>query len=768
MHLSTVEGILQFPTSVSDLIQSEDNQHLFAACRSAVYSITLPHEIFRLAATESSSPTEFKITSDHLVIREERVLCLLTVGTTLVTLSRRGSSWLLTANKPRKKPDIFERLCSFSIPAVSDGTDERRPVMECVHLSDSSSLSDSHLEPTLFKLLFGIDSALIKSPIILCGLPDGRLCSLSLHLPGIRTVHSLEEPVVFIGASVAMETEPGPDACCLVAVGEHGRVVVIKTCEGATEEDPRQVSFTEGCVPGKVMSACVDKSCLYLSTGSDVLSINLAEESSGKSGLIEERARKHNNSLLSPTSLNVCRVIALTKPTSKNSGGVELLGLSDKGQLQNIILPENGGGGESSVQQRTRVGRSVKDLLSAIGDVCQRASNLKSSIKSKNEILRHLNQVANVSFLLFNNTEGVEQPLRCLATVHWTRLLLKDSLHLTCILENNSSYSLEQGWTLNLTVYPLSDSSQEQKTSTNYSFPFCSLYPGQTFEVTLPLTAADDKLFPITISCVLVFSLKAVFDERQLASLLKGQNSTISVPLNTLAVDWLHALQLTTSFSEKNVAIHTRVNSSVDGVERFLTSKGKNKVEKVNSKPYSACIKISLDLLKHTLASKNANMETSPNLCVTFLSWLFSEPHRGVTGHQWERTTNTAVLHLQCLNGQLVKLVAKEVNFGIGNEILAVVEAQVESLSLAAVCGLHHAIVNRMQTLVKRAPKTLSALRAETFGLRPELLRAEHLLQQVQDSRISGVVGVGVSSGHVTRSLLKVYQELRQHPLVIF
>uniref|UniRef100_A0A3B3ZJV6 Uncharacterized protein n=1 Tax=Periophthalmus magnuspinnatus TaxID=409849 RepID=A0A3B3ZJV6_9GOBI len=386
------------------------------------------------------------------------------------------------------------------------------------------------------------------------------------------------------------------------------------------------------------------------------------------------------------------------------------------------------------------------------------ASNLKTSIKSKNQILRHLNQVVNVSFLLLNKTEGtVEQPIRCLATAKWTRLLQKDSLHLTCILENNSPYLLQEGWTLNLSVYPLSDSSQEQNASTNYSFPFCNLNPGQTFEVTLPLTAADDKLFPITISCVLVFSLKALFDEKQLASLLKGQNSTISLPLNTLAVDWLHALQLTTSFSEKNIAIHTRVNSSMNSVERFLKSKGKSKVKKADNKPFSACVKISLDLLIHTLVSKNANKETSPTLCATFLDWLLSEPHKGVTGHQWERTPNTAVLHAQGPNGQVVKLITKET--------LEVVEVQVESLFLAAVCGLHHAILDRIQVFKSVYALTLSMkMMSHTRNIKLK----ERLLQQVQDSRVSGVVGVTVSSGHVTQSLLKVYQDLRQHPLVIF
>ncbi|KAK7919810.1 hypothetical protein WMY93_011094 [Mugilogobius chulae] len=695
----TLTGILQCPTSVNDLVLSEDEQYLFIACRSAVYCIKLSHELLRLSSIEPSSSVELKITSDHLVISEEGVLCLLTFGSVLVTLSRRDTSWLLLVNKTGELPGLFEMLNSYSIPAASDGTDKRKPVMHCVQLSNSSSLSESHLEPTLFKLLFGIDSALIRSPVILCGLPDGRLCSFSLRLPGIRVVHSLEEPVVFIGASVVMETEPSPHARCLVAVGEHGRVVIIKTCKGATEENSRQVSFTEGCVSGKVMSACVDKNCLFLSIDSDLLSISLAEKSSEKNGqeLTEERARKIYHSLPNPISLNVCRIIALTKPSIKSADVVELHSLSDKGQFQSITFPQARVAGELSTQQQKQAGHSVKDLLSAIGDVCERASNLKTSIKSKNQILQHLNQVANISFLLLNNTEGTEQSIRCFATAKWTQLLQTDCLHLTCILENGSPYVMEQGWTLNITIYPLSDSSQEHNTSTNYSFLISNLNPGQKFEVTLPLTTANDILFPITISCVLVFPLKTLGDEKQLASLLKVQNSIISLPLNTLAVDWLHTLQLTSSISEKCVTTHTRSNSSLDSAQLFLRSKGKHKVVKAENKLFSACIKISLDLLKHTLVSKNSSKETPPSLCVALLDWLLSEPHRGVRGHLYESTTNTAVQHAQASNGQLVKLVAKEVNIGVEKETLAVVEVQVESLSLAAVCGLHHAILDRMQ-----------------------------------------------------------------------
>ncbi|KAM3859588.1 baculoviral IAP repeat-containing protein 5.2-like [Diretmus argenteus] len=57
---------------------------------------------------------------------------------------------------------------------------------------------------------------------------------------------------------------------------------------------------------------------------------------------------------------------------------------------------------------------------------------------------------------------------------------------------------------------------------------------------------------------------------------------------------------------------------------------------------------------------------------------------------------------------------------------LAAVEVQVESSSMAAVCGLHHAVLRRVQTLLQRDPeKAASTLRVERLGLRQTLQRAE-------------------------------------------
>lgn len=271
------------------------------------------------------------------------MLSLLLVGSVLLTLSQRDASWILTLyNSPKQSASCScDMLGSFSLPLVSGVDTEgktgmtRRPVLTCVHSSDAApppsssmsssevTLTDGHfrLEPVLFKLLFGIDAALAKSPVILCGLPDGCLCFLPLRLPGsrLRVLHSLEQPVVFVGASVVVGTGPG-HAQYLVAVGELGRVVLIRTDKGGPERGCNIAGFIERCVPGPVMCGFTDKNRLYYSTGSDLLVLDVSEGLSGREDRDEETSSKTDAALQSPTSLSVCKVVALAQPTCSATG----------------------------------------------------------------------------------------------------------------------------------------------------------------------------------------------------------------------------------------------------------------------------------------------------------------------------------------------------------------------------------------------------------------------------------------------------------------
>ncbi|XP_070783786.1 Fanconi anemia core complex-associated protein 100 [Enoplosus armatus] len=805
-------AVLQFPGPVSDLVEDHDKHLLYAACGSGVYRIGLQFLLSRAhssPADASSSPAELKISSEFLVVPEEGVLSLLLVGSVLLTVSHRDTSWMMTLyNSPKQSASSsYEMLRSFSLPLVSGVVHagmRRRPVLICVHSSDTAPPSSSstssleatlthgqvRLEPVLFKLLFGIDAALAKSPVILCGLPDGCLCFLPLRPPGSRprVLHNLEQPVVFVGASVVVETGPA-HAQCLVAVGERGRMVLIKTDKGGPDGGGNVAGFIERCVSGPVMCGCMDKSCLYYSTGSDLLGLNLSEGSSGKENQErdEESSSKTDDALQTPTSLNVCRVIALAEPTC--STAVQLLGLSVRGQLQRITLPA----GREDARLSTPVGRSVRDLLSAIGGVCDRASALKTKIKSKNQILRHLNQVLNISFLLLASTNSEEhlpiqeKPIRCHAMTKWSRLLQKDSLNLTCVLDNSSPYVLEGGWTLNITVFPLSysPSTGGESSSTNFSFPFHNLYPGETLEVSLPLAAAGDASFPMTVSCSLIFSLSSLLGD-EAADLSDSQSSCFSLPLNTLTVDWLHTLQVNSPTATHKKAPFQSNSTTADTIQAFVSSRwigcsrraeGGEGASKPEREQYSANVRVSSELLRDTLVSDldPQGPKLAPqNVCLSLLEWLLSEGPGGVkTGRRGDEIAlSSSVVHARGPNGHTVKLTAKEVDVGeesVGKEeSLTTVEVRVESSSIAAVCGLHHAVLRRVQTLLQRAPERAAATKsAQSLGLRRALQRAEHLLQQIQQSRVSGVFGVGVSTGQMTRSLLSVYRELRENPLLV-
>ncbi|XP_042363888.1 Fanconi anemia core complex-associated protein 100 [Plectropomus leopardus] len=805
-------AVLQFPGPVSDLADSHDKQLLYVACRTGVYCVSLQLMLSRAQkppADASSCPPELKISSECLVVAEEGVLSLLLIGSVLLTLSQRGTSWMLTLYKSSNYETLgsFKRVSGIVHNDTEGKTETRRTsVLICVHCSDATppsspstsssevTLSDGHfrLEPVLFKLLFGIDAALAKSPVVLCGLPDGCLCFFPLRLPGsrLRVLHSLEQPVVFVGASVITEMSAG-HAQCLVAVGEQGRVVLIQTDKAGPEGGGSRTGFIEGCVPGPVMCGYVDKSCLYYSTGSDLLKLDLSEGSSGREGQERDEvtSSKTDAGLQSPTSLNVCRVVALAEPTYNTAAGnVQLLGLSARGQLQMITLPAGKEDARLSKLPSTQVGRSVRDVLSAIGDVCERASALRAAVKSKNQILQHLNQVLNISFLLIANKNGEEhlsiqeKPIRCQGITSWSRLLQKESLNLTCVLDNSSPYILERGWTLSIAVFPLSypPSAGGQCSSTNFSFPFNNLHPGDTLEVSLPLEAAGDASFPMTVSCSLLFCLTSLLGE-EAADLPGLQSSCISLPLNTLTVDWLHALQVNSPISTHQ-KVTSQPSNTTDTIQAFLRSRGGGKGERggeSSSKPqHSASIRLSTELLRDTLRSSDLDAQgpklAPQNVCLSLLEWLLSEgPGKVKTGHQGDKIAlRSPVVHARCPNGHTVKLTAKEVIIGEESrgeeESLATVELQVESSSIAAVCGLHHAALRRIQTLLHRAPERTAAKNmVQSLSLRQTLQRAEHLLQQIQQSRISGAFGVGDSTGQMTRSLLSVYQELRENPLLI-
>uniref|UniRef100_H2LEZ7 FA core complex associated protein 100 n=1 Tax=Oryzias latipes TaxID=8090 RepID=H2LEZ7_ORYLA len=749
-----LQAVLQFPEGVVDLIESHD-KHLLVACCSGVYCVDLqplPH-----GSSASSDPAELKISSEFCVLGGRGLSSLLLVGPLLLTLGQRNTSWLLTLYKTaqQKQPGSYEMLRSFSLPRlspVSQGSAKtehtRRSLLICVH-SGRPTLpvpSGSHLthrqfgiEPVLFKLLFGVDAALAKSPVVIWGLPDGRLCFLPLHLSGsqIRVLHSLEQPVAFVGASVVSETDPG-QAQCLVAVGERGRVVLIRTDRSGPETGGSTAGFAERCVPGPVKCCCVDNNRLYYSTGSDLLTLNLL----GSSG-------RQDAAVQIPTSLNVCRVIALAVHTCNEAGEVQLIGLSDRGTLSGIKLPNGEQEVGMSKLHASQVGRSVRDLLSAIGDICERASALKTVIKSQKLTLKRLNQVVNTCFLLKSPEEHLpteEKPIRCCATVDWSRLLLKDSLNLTCVLENSSSCTLERGWTLCISVCPLSCSPVEAESS-NFTFPILNLSPGGALEVSVPVAAAGGAAFPLTVNCSLAFSLLGVLEEQELESFAGLQSSFFTFSLNSLTVDWLHALQVIGPTAAQ------RSRATTDAVQAFLSSRQMKRRQGPDgggesSAVYSACVWVSLELLRDTLRTRMLGLgtseEESASISLSLLNWLLFESHGGVK--------MGSEVHARSPNEATVKLSVKEVS--LPSRCL-LHDRSIESSSVAAVCGLRHAVLRRLQVHY-----------SDDNCHKPEKCYFSSY-NQIQQSGISEALSSDVSSAQMNPFLLDVYQKLRENRLLM-
>ncbi|XP_076007835.1 Fanconi anemia core complex-associated protein 100 [Genypterus blacodes] len=788
----TLQVVFQFPGPVSDLIQSPDEALLYVASDSGVYCLNLPLLLFRAQSSltdASPGPPEMKISPDCLTVEEEGVLSLLLVSPILLTLSHRGGLWTFTmyTTPPKESPRrSCEALRSFSLPVVhaAERYQNRgggKPVLIQVKEVDDSApsspleaqLGHFSLESALLTLLFGVEAVETQSTMILCGLPDGRLCNLALcpSGPWLTVLHNHQQPVVFVGASVVTRTHPG-GAECLVVVGELGKVTLISVSDGAGGG----LRFTEVCVPGPVVCGSVDQISLYCSTGSDLLQVDLK-------GWAVAQAAAHRGyaspALPNHISLNVCRIAALTPPTGFTADAVELLGLSHTGQLQ-MITVRSQGAGLPRILSAPR-GQNITNCLAAVRATHDRTSALRSSIKSEHFLLKQLSQALRLSWLLSPLATGDderEKPIRWHGMMSWSSLLGKDSINLRCVLQNFSPYVLEQGWTLTVAVCPSSCGTAGGAKDRLFSFPIRNLQPRQCLEVSLPLADVGDAgVFPMTVSGSLLFSLgfsqKSLLREDEAPSVPGLQSPYINMALSTLTVDWLDVLQW------GHINATPQIQDAIETTRAFINScrigsteseeRDANGDTNPEREPYSASVWLCSELLCTTL--KPPSPEASKSLCTVLLSWFLS----GDVGSQGDKVgtqgdRRISVVHGRAPDGHMVTLSATEVNVG-----MAAVKVLVESRSLPAVCGLHRAMLSRTQTLLLKAPSVGGASLACESSLHETLqrvLRLDEVLQRVSrhDKALHGCedsTELISSRRQAVQSRLKVYDELRQNPLLL-
>ncbi|XP_070251701.1 Fanconi anemia core complex-associated protein 100 [Myotis yumanensis] len=744
----------------------------------------------------------------------DAALCAFTVlGDLLIALAQGPAQWkvqLFECPSPGEDPgprgQVGEvELSTHTPPAGSPGKSQAphfRPVLCCVSLPSSRARHSPPqgpraftLEGPLFGLLFGADAALLESPVILCGLPDGQLCSVVLKTlvtsrsaPGdpkalVRILHHLEEPVAFIGA---LRTEPsaeGPedaDLDCLVALGHHGRTLAIKA--SWDEAGSLVPELREYCLPGPVLcAACSGDSHVYHSTPSGLCVVDLARggppedpvQSDGPGGLPP---------LLCPTSLGVCSVVTLSVSSRSPAGGTELLALSAKGRLMTCRLDLSPEPPRPTRVTAADTGRKIKDLLCGIGTVSERVSSLKKAVDQRNRALTCLNEAMNVSCALLASREGA-RPVSCTTTTAWSRRELQDVLTATCLLENSSGFRLDRGWALCVQVLPGSHAS-DSGSAVTYTVPVDQLGPGDRREVTLLLgPGADGALdLPVTVSCALFLSLREVvggalapsdpFKDPSLDGCppdVLPEQGGICLPLSEHTVDMLQGLRFP-GLAAPPVQAPAPCHPPGDPVSTFLETCWRPGSEPVGPEslrakylpPSVAAIRVSAELLRAALGDSYSGV----SLCCATLQWLLAQ-NAAVDAVRARALTSVQAV---APDGTEIRLIVHEVavaDLCPAGPVQAV-EIQVESSSLANMCRAHHAVVGRMQRMVvEQAARGSSPPDLRVQYLHQIQANHETLLREVQALRDRLCTEDEASSQATAERLLQVYQQLRSPSLLL-
>ncbi|XP_062447534.1 Fanconi anemia core complex-associated protein 100 isoform X3 [Rhea pennata] len=782
-------------------------RQLYILCaHSGIYCVSLDQQSRLMEQTdgdgqESNCPSGiFPVDSDACIFPDSTLCTFTLLNNFVITLSQAQGKWWMKLHElphPEQESPPYRQIsevgfCPGPEPGdEGDGPPSRfLPVLCCASSPGTVGSGEGLwcsggfvLEEPLFSLLFGIDAAMLESPMILCGFPDGQLCSVPLKAlsssqvadgchdvssqdPPVKILHHLEEPIVFIGAlrterRTAEEEEAedeqlfGDAGCdCVVAVGHYGKMVAVKADQ---REEATVPELREYYLRGPILcAACGSGSRMYYSTHSDISAVDLdwvnessdPEDAESSTGVLPP--------VLSPASLSICSVVALSLSSRASEGESELLALSAKGRLMTCGLcsPE-----EAPPARLTpaEAGRRIKELLSGIGNASERVSFLKKAVDQKNRALASLNQVMN------------------------------DTVTISCVLENCSEYSLEEGWTLCVQLFasPCALEEDSVDSGTTFTFPIDQLLPGNKRELTLPLgSAADTKLdLPLTISCALYYSLRDILgsgsDSPEAlddflpddSPILSPDREGICLPLSECTIDMLQCLRFESSPPGPDAS--PVVAAPPDPVETFLkVSKKQTEPDGVkdseqphapgdgNLPPSTASIRVSSELLKNALKSSSSGVPLS---CAT-LRWLLAEN----AGAEALSSREVASVRGAAPDGGEVQLLVREVAMNDLSPVgpIQAVEILMESPSLADMCRVHHAVIRRIQALVLEqaaqgsGPPDLRMQYLRQIQANHEMLLKE--AQSLRDRPPPGEEGAGTAE-----KLLHVYRQLRNPSLVV-
>ncbi|XP_035890147.1 Fanconi anemia core complex-associated protein 100 [Phyllostomus discolor] len=817
-------AVYRFPGQVWHLEVLALRRMLFVLCAwSGVYCLSLDQAGRSVSQSErdeedSEPPAPvIPVDPDACVLPDATLRAFTVLDGALVTLAQGTAQWKLQLfecpgpgqARPLGKTGEVE-LSASTPPAGGPGKPEAPrflPVLCCV---SPPGCGASHglqrgprgfvLEGALFGLLFGMDATLLESPVVLCGLPDGQLCCVILKTlvtcssaPGdpkalVRTLHHLEEPVIFIGA---LRTEPLPEdgedtRCdCLVALGHRGRTLAVKASrDGAGSPVPE---LREYCLPGPVLcAACGRGGRVYHSTPTSLCLVDLARGSApwlGEEADVPAAGLGGLPSLLCPANLSICSVVTLTVSPRPPGGGTELLALSARGRLLTCHLEQSPEAPWPSRGTTMDTGRKIKDLLCSISTISERASSLRRAVEQRDQALTRLNEALNVSCALLSRREG-PRPISCTTTTAWGRRELRDVLTATCLLESSGGPRLGRGWVLCVQVLPGARAPDPEAAgpAMTYTVPVDQLGPGGRREVTLALGPGEDGVLdlPVTVCCALFCSLQEALGGALAPSGSFGDASRdedrpdtlpgpggICLPLSEHTVDLLQGLRFP-GLAVPPAQASGPSGPAPDPVDTFLEAccrpAGPEPPRATYLPPSMAAITVSAELLRAAWGGRFSGTSLS---CAT-LQWLLAE-NASVDA---VRARALSSIEGVAPDGTDVRLTVHEVAVAdvCPTGPLQAAEIQVQSCSLASVCGVHGAVLRRMQRVVEeQAARGSSPPDLRMQHLHQTQASHEALLREVRMLRdqLCEEDGAGSRAATATERLLRVYRQLRSPGLLL-
>ncbi|XP_041431497.1 uncharacterized protein LOC414454 isoform X2 [Xenopus laevis] len=796
MEKKCILAVYKFAAEIWHIELDTNNHQLYVLCgQSGIYLLQWDEKKRLLkeptSATSTGGVNTFSIGVEFYYLQDSSICYFTVCHEVLVAVSMCQNKWrirLFDIKLPYHKGTYSSAIREMEIsvkpaPGCRDicERNDLLPVLLCISLWQDKGLPvvthNFAMESSLFRFLFGIDLTMVNSPVVICGFPDGQVVFFPLKtvpchrrdfmetqtesLTPLPLLYHLEQPVVFIAATKTQLLNGEKDLqtncaaklyCdCILFLGQGGLMVTLaagEKTEGAACE------FREYHLKAPVNSALCSGFNLYYSTGSDIQCVT-----------IPQPGPDLHKCMLSSSSYSIPLIRAISQVSCCSEGDKEFLALSDKGKLMLFILKPSEDTTQRAGLSYSEAGQRIKELLSQIASVSEKASPLKSLIEQKNRSLLKINQVSQAVL----SNRGADMPVCCKVKVSWTCRLQQDCLFASCILENKTDFSLESGWHMCIHL-----STSDSNSGTTYSFSVTNLQPEETMEFIFPLVTekSENLEFPFKIAFTLVYHLQELAENSlkySESSLLSRTQSSICLTLQEQIIDILQCLRpkLHTGQSFPSTSCWM---SPLDPVEALLRNSGGDECKHGHpclseaicnaENNYAVPLMMSVRVPSVILNQALKNEYSDASLCRVLLHWLLSA--------ELPLSQNPVEMHGMTLAGREIRLRVVEVSVSDLCPISAI-EVQIITPHFHALACLHLAVISRLQILaLKYNQYGCNCPKINLNSIQQQFIARESLLKELKSLRDSLCVRKDLSLESSTKKrLLNLYKELRDPGLLL-